>query len=231
MADEQPTARPWGEVPPAPVREPAFNAPWPSLVVVAVILGSYAVQSVTIGMDQAVAAYGFAPVDLDQGRWLPVLTMMFIHGGWAHAITNALAALAFGPPVARLLGEDLKGAATFFGFYLVCGVLACLGYAALHLHDPAPVVGASGAVSGLIGAAMRRLGREDGLLPVLSRPVLTMTGGWVAANLLFAITGASPLMQGAKIAWEAHIVGLLAGLLLIGPVWRLVRPSTEEPSR
>jgi membrane associated rhomboid family serine protease len=223
MDDEPPPPRPWGEAQPASVSEPAFNAPWPSLVVVLVIVGSYAVQSMVLGADQTVAAYGFAPAQLEHGHWTGVLTMMFVHGGWVHALTNAVAALAFGPPVARLLGDDLKGAAAFFGFYLVCGVIANLGYAVFHLHDTSPVVGASGAVSGLVGAATRRLGREEGLSPILSRTVLNLAGGWIAANLLLAITGVSPLMPGAKIAWEAHVVGLVAGLLLIGPVWRLTR--------
>ena len=219
---------PWGEAPP---RERAINAPWPSLVLVAVIVGSYLIQLFVLGGDRAVEAFGFAPADLDRGRWLGVLTMMFIHGGWVHDLTNAVAALAFGPPVAKLLGEDLKGAAAFFGFYLLCGVLACLGYAAVHLHDANPVVGASGAVSGLVGAATRRLWREEGLWPILSRPVVTMSGGWIAANLLMAVTGGLPLVGGTKVAWEAHVVGLVVGLVLIGPVWRLVRPEQAKSSR
>src|SRR6185295_11159369 len=106
--------------------------------------------------------------------WPRMVSMMFVHGGWAHAIMNALAALAFGPPVARLLGSDLRGAALFFLFYLVCGVLANLGYSLLHLGSIDPVVGASGAVSGLMGAATRLFGREQGLSPILSRPVLSL---------------------------------------------------------
>src|SRR5215831_7161259 len=127
MSEEQPPAGPWGQAPPE--REPAINAPWPSLVVVGVILGSYLLQSLTMSDDQAAALYGLTPAGLLRGHWLGVVGMMFVHGGWLHAITNAVAALAFGPPVARLLGEDLKGAAAFFGFYLLCGVLAGLGYA------------------------------------------------------------------------------------------------------
>jgi membrane associated rhomboid family serine protease len=226
--DQTPPPRPWGEASPTPASEPAINAPWPSVAVVLVIVGSYAVQSLVLGADRTVAAYGFAPVQLLQGHWLGVLTMMFVHGGWVHALTNAVAALAFGPPVARLLGDDARGAAVFFGFYLVCGVLASLGYAVLHLHDAGPVVGASGAVSGLVGAATRRLGREEGLSPILSRPVLNLAGGWIVANLLLAITGASPLMPGAKVAWEAHVVGLIAGILLIGPAWKLVRGGAPQ---
>jgi membrane associated rhomboid family serine protease len=224
MDEERSTPRPWGEAPP---RERVLNAPWPSLLIVGAILASYAWQAWLGGGEHAVDAFGFTPQGLAKGRWVGFFTMMFIHGGWTHAIMNSLAALAFGPPVARLFGEDAKGAAGFIAFYLVCGMLANLGYAGLHPHDTTPVVGASGAVSGLVGAATRTFGREEGLSPIMSRPVMSLAGGWIAANLLLAITGASPLMPGAKIAWEAHVVGLVAGLLLIEPAVRLIRGRTS----
>ncbi len=202
---------------PAP-REPLLNAPWPSLVVVGAILLSYAWQVTLGGGDAAALSLGFAPADLDHGRWSNLITVIFVHGGWAHAIFNAVAALAFGPPVARLLGTDLRGVLAFFGFYLVCGVASCLGYAALHLHDPEPVIGASGAVSGLMGAASRLLGGGDRLWPLRSRPVISLGLGWAAANAVLAVFSVTPFMPDAKIAWEAHIAGYVFGLLLIGPL-------------
>jgi membrane associated rhomboid family serine protease len=232
MDDQQPGVGPWGERTPA--HEPVFNAPWPSVLIVAAIIGSYAWQVLMGGGEKAALMWGFAPADLLHGRWVQLLTMMFIHGGWTHAVMNALGALAFGPPVARLLGSDAKGAAAFLGFYLVCGVLASLGYAAVHPKDVEPVIGASGAVSGLMGAATRLFGRDpaaapgDALAPIWSRQVLSLGGGWAAANLLLAVTGASPLMPGAKIAWEAHIAGLVAGLLLIGPFAQLLRGKSSR---
>ena len=202
-------------------REPLFNAPWPALAVVAAIVGSYAWQTTWGGGAAAADVLGFAPADLDRGRWWTSLTVMLVHGGWVHAIMNALAALAFGPPVARLLGPTGRGALGFFLFYMVCGVLSSLGYAALHLHDSEPVVGASGAVSGLMGAAARLLGQNDRLAPIVSRPVISLGGSWLVVNALMAVFGAVPFMPGARIAWEAHIAGFLAGLLLIWPAARL----------
>src|SRR5436190_2130475 len=155
-------------------REPLFNAPWPSLLAVAVIVGSYAWQSAAMSEDAAVMAMGFAPADLALGRWGRLFSMMFVHAGWTHAIMNALGALAFGPPVARLFGSQLKGAAVFVLFYLTCGVLANLGYSAVRLGAVDPVVGASGAVSGLMGAATRLFDRDRGLSPLFSRPVLSL---------------------------------------------------------
>ncbi len=134
---------------------------------------------------------------------------------------NALGALAFGAPVARLMGSGARGALGFFAFYLLSAALSSLGYAVLHLHDVNPVVGASGAVSGLMGAASRLFGRGDQLAPIWSRPVISLGASWVIVNTLMAVFGATPFMPGAMIAWEAHIAGFLAGVLLIGPTARL----------
>jgi len=201
-----------------PQREPLLNAPWPSLVVVGAILASYAWQVIWGGGEAAALNLGFAPADLDHGRYSGLITVIFVHGGWAHAIMNALAALAFGPPVARLLGPSVRGVIAFFAFYLLCGVLSCLGYAALHLHDPEPVVGASGAISGLMGAAARLIGGGERLWPIWSRPVISLSLGWLAANALLAVFGGVAFMSGAKVAWEAHIAGFVVGLVLIKPL-------------
>jgi membrane associated rhomboid family serine protease len=214
-----------GEPATGPRREPLLNAPWPSVAVVLVILASYAVQLLAGGQSLAMV-YGFAPADLDHGRLVGLLAVMFLHGGWIHAIMNALGALAFGPPVARLLGPGVRGALAFFGFYLLCGVVSSLGYAVLHLHQAEPVIGASGAVSGLMGAAARLIGRRWGLNPLNSRPVVSLTLSWVAVNALMAVAGA-PLIAGARVAWEAHIAGFVAGALLIGPWRALTAPRVE----
>lgn len=211
-----------------PQREPLLNAPWPSLVVVGAILASYAWQVTWGGGDAAALTLGFAPADLDHGRYSGLVTVLFVHGAWAHAILNALAALAFGPPVARFLGPSAGGVIAFFAFYLLCGVASCLGYAAFHLHDPEPVIGASGAVAGLMGAAARLIGGGERLWPIWSRPVISLSLGWAAANALLAISGATPFMPGARIAWEAHIAGFVFGLVLIKPLaWGLGRIASR----
>jgi membrane associated rhomboid family serine protease len=149
---------------------------------------------------------------------------LFIHGGWAHAGMNAAGALAFGAPVARFLGVRGLGPLSFALFYLVCGVMAGLGYVALNLHSAAAVVGASGAVSGLFGAASRLIENRPGLSPFASRTVVGFAAAWIVTNVAMGLSGFAPGMGAVQIAWQAHIVGYGAGLVLIEPWARLFGP-------
>jgi membrane associated rhomboid family serine protease len=164
-------------------------------------------------------AFAFRPASLMDGHWWPgILTAMFLHAGWAHAAMNGLGALAFGPPVARLFPGP-RGALAFFAFYIVCGLAAALGYGLIHLDSQALMVGASGAVFGLTGAAIRLLGRRDGRLRALTdRRVLSTSLALMAVNAGVGLIGFAPGMEeGGGIAWEAHAFGFLFGLLAIGP--------------
>jgi membrane associated rhomboid family serine protease len=229
-----PPPPPWSPEPepqpaerPRPAREPVFNAPWQAVAVVVLIVGGYAVQTL-FPVDAILAAYAFAPINLAPGRWETVITSIFLHGSWAHAMMNGAFALAFSAPLARLFGPKLEGALLFFGFYVLSGVLANLGYAAVHPHGQVLVVGASGAVSGLMGAAARLIGGEGRVGPIFSRTVLGMGGGWIAINVIIAVFGGSfmPGAGNAGVAWEAHIAGFIVGVLLIGPFARLA-PAEE----
>jgi membrane associated rhomboid family serine protease len=198
-------------------REPMFNAPWPATTLVGALAGSYAAQTWLGGGRDMAAVAGFAPEDLVNGRWWTILLALVIHASWMHVLSNALGALIFGPPVARLFGPGLKAAGAFFLFFVVCGVVASLGWAALPWGESVAAVGASGAVFGLIGAASRLYGRETGLSPILSPLPMGMAVAFIVVNLLYGIFG-TPLMEpGVVVAWEAHVVGFIAGLLLVGP--------------
>ena len=227
--EETPKPGPWGpsagpEPGPErrPAREPIFNAPWPVIALVALIVGGYALQS-RLAPDEFVVAYAFSPAALLQGRWWTLFTSIFLHGGWAHALMNAAFALAFGTPVARFFHTDFKGAVAFFGFFLASGALAGLGYAAVHAGSPGLLVGASGAVSGMMGAAARLIGGQGRVGPVFSRMVLSFGAAWIIVNLIIAVVigafggAAVPGTGGAMVAWEAHIAGFIAGVLLLGP--------------
>lgn len=212
-----------------PRPEPIFNAPWPPLLAVASIL----IPHLLLGGASDVTLYQLAlvPARVLDGDWAGLLTYLVVHGGWAHAVMNAVFALAFGAPVARLLGLGLRGGGLFVLFYMVCGALAGLGYAAIHPASPNPLVGASGAVAGLMGAAARLMDRPGVLSGLFSPRSMSMAVAWLVVNLVLAVVGAFPGFGTGAIAWEAHLFGFAAGALLIGPVAGLVsrpkRPGTE----
>ncbi len=205
------------------VREPIIKAPWPALVLVAAIIAAYGWQSWS-GAERLIAQYGVSGPALRRGDLAVLVTSLFLHGGWAHALTNAAFCLAFATPVARRLGADAEGAALFFIFYIVCGLVSGLVFGLCHWNDDSVAVGASGALAGFMGATSRLLTRERALAPFNSPTVLTMAVAWVAVNLLFGqlLVGWAPGSEGAPLAWQEHLAGYFAGLFLIGPTLRLL---------
>ena len=143
-----------------PPRERIFNAPLLAVLLAASMPALYVLQERSRDNWLGLA---FAPIDLGEGRYGGLFTSMLVHGGWVHALMNAIAALTFGAPVARLFRGPV-GAGVFLALYLCAGIFATLGYGLVHLGSPDPLVGASGAVFGLIilarapDTAMRVLG-------------------------------------------------------------------------
>ncbi len=200
------------------INEPPLRGPWPAWALAVIILGSYPIQTWWLGgVDVAADRFGLVAANLTQGRWYTLITALFIHGGWMHAGMNAAGALAFGAPVARFLGPRGWGVLSFALFYLACGLLAGLGYAALNPHSAAAVVGASGAVSGLFGAASRLIEHRPGLSPFASRTVVGFAAAWLVTNVVLGLVGIAPGIGAVQIAWQAHLAGYGAGLVLIGP--------------
>ena len=216
--------------PPPPLHEPPFRGPWPVWTLVGLILGGYALQSWSMGVDTAARTFGMIPAQLAAGRWTPLFTDLFIHGGWAHAGMNAAGCLAFGAPVARFLGLGARGALGFFLLYILCGVLSNLGYAALHWRDLMPLAGASGAVSGLFGASSRLIEHRPGLSPYASRTVVASGAAWIVINVALGLLHFAPGMgDDVQVAWEAHLAGYAAGLILITPFAALFREPPPPP--
>lgn len=201
-----------------PTPEPLVNAPWPVVVLTLGIVGLYLLQS-RLPFDVVADAFAFSPAQLLEGRPERLISSQFVHGNWAHALMNAAFILAFGAPVARFFGPRPGGAATFFLFYLTCGVLACLGFAALHWGQNAALVGASGAASGLMGAAARLIGGNGRVGPLFSRAVTGMGLAWLIVNIVMAFAGGLlvPGAGDASVGWEAHLTGFAVGVLLIAP--------------
>jgi membrane associated rhomboid family serine protease len=177
----------------------------------------------------AIYAYGLIPdVLLGDARlppdlavvppWMTVLTSMFLHGGWMHLIGNMLYLWIFADNV-----EDRLGHGRFVAFYLLCGIAAALAQALPDPDSRIPMVGASGAISGVLGAYMLMFPRAHVLvlipLGVLSRivplPALLVLGLWFGMQLLSEFLAP----EGAGVAFRAHIGGFVAGMALL-PVLR-----------
>lgn len=157
-----------------------------------------------------------------QGRlaletFMPLVTHLFLHGGWLHVIGNMLYLWIFGNNI-----EDVMGHARFVIFYLTCGVMAALSHA---LTDPAstvPMVGASGAISGVLGAYLLLFPRAQVLvlipLGLFTRmmyvPAGLVLGFWFVLQLVSG--GMSLGRQGGGVAFFAHVGGFIAGMALIG---------------
>jgi membrane associated rhomboid family serine protease len=195
--------------------EPAFNAPLVAVLVIVSLPLLYWAQATVQGSDPAlIQTLAFRPSSLFDGGWWPgVLTYMFLHGNWPHVGMNALGALAFAPPVARAM-KGAKGVFGFLLFYMACGVLASVGYGLVHPDSYDSLVGASGAVFGLTGAALRLLRVKDGKPRRLTHKRFLIPAGVNAAT---GLAGVVPGAGGLQVAWEAHAVGFVVGALLIGP--------------
>src|SRR5271165_1146199 len=98
-------------------REPVFQAPWP-----AVLLLGYALQTQAPDPEALLSSLALVPANLAHGAWGELVSHIFLHGSWTHALFNAAGALIFATPVARLIGTTPLRAIAFFLFYLVCGV-------------------------------------------------------------------------------------------------------------
>lgn len=212
-------------------REPFLGAgaPWPAVAVALIILGGYAMQ--TLGPDERIILrWGFSPIgSLATGHWETLVTAIFLHGGWSHALMNAAFGFVFSVPLARFYGLGWRGLLAFLLFYLVGGAAANLGYGLIHSHIIGPVIGASGTVSALAAASARITaggGKQVG--PINSPLVIGMGVGWLIINLLVAIVGFAPGAGGATVAWEVHLIGFAAGLFLVKPLARLANPAIAD---
>ena len=216
---------PWSEEPTSRRLTPGelWKLAWPNAVVTVAILlvavwqtGRLLSGDGNIGIDWG----GLSAAALAQGRWWTPITSMFMHAGIAHLIFNMIALAQMGPIVALRFGRDGRALVTYLAFYLLCGLIGDAVYLAIHPTSAVPMIGASGAIFGLWGA-MARLGPNGSLVPIFSRQVGKETRSAIVSNLvIMAIVLLPALLSGQMsmggIAWEAHLGGYLAGLLLIG---------------
>jgi membrane associated rhomboid family serine protease len=154
----------------------------------------------------------------DPGRQLSnVFTSMFLHGSWMHIIGNMWFLWVFGNNI-----EDSMGRASFVAFYLLCGIAAALVQVVLNPSSGIPMVGASGAISGIMGAYLFLYPRVRvwTMVPIgffftsIALPAWTMLLYWIAIQFLGGLFGIFAGAEGG-VAFGAHVGGFVAGLVLI----------------
>ena len=147
-----------------------------------------------------------------QMAFLPLLTSMFLHSGFAHILGNMLFLWIFGDNV-----EDHFGHLLYLVFYLVCGIGAGLLHVLFNLHSTVPALGASGAISGVMGAYLLLYPGARVLTLVfiflLPIPAVFILGYWFLLQFLSGINALGASAAGG-VAWWAHIGGFLLGILL-----------------
>jgi membrane associated rhomboid family serine protease len=185
-----------------------FNSPPVVIGTVLVLIAAHAARMLFEGDWDRLA---LIPVKISS-QWWTLITYAFLHGDWVHLGLNSLWLLVFGTPVARWFGS--------LHFLAISAFSAVGGAIAMVISDPGgtiPVIGASGAVSGLMAAAIPvmygRFGRP--LLPrelLHDRRALMFIVIWLLITL---VTGSHALIGegGVRVAWEAHLGGFFAGLL------------------
>ena len=144
--------------------------------------------------------------------FMPLVTSMFLHSGLLHIAGNMLFLWIFGDNV-----EDFFGHFTYFFFYMVCGIGAGLLHVLFNLHSPVPAVGASGAISGVMGAYILLYPRARILTLVFIFPIpvpaVIFLGLWYVLQFLAGLSTIGVKVTGGVAVW-AHIGGFLLGMLL-----------------
>ena len=146
--------------------------------------------------------------------WSTLITSMFLHGGWMHLGGNMLYLWIFGDNLERVMG-----AAKYAVFYIVCGIAAGLAHILFAGGSAVPSVGASGAISGVLGGYLLMFPQNR--VKVLTRggvasvPAIVVLGLWIVIQLVSQLGSIAETSQGGGIAYMAHIGGFVAGMALV----------------
>ncbi|HEY8944409.1 MAG TPA: rhomboid family intramembrane serine protease [Polyangiaceae bacterium] len=206
---------------------PTRTTPFVNYVLLAGNIAAFVWQSILIaagGEGWVVPGYGLVPTRLlndPLGETFTLFTSMFMHGDWMHLLGNMLYLHIFGDNV-----EDAMGHLRYLGFYLACGVLAGLVQVAIGPDSTIPMVGASGAIAGVLGgymvlypvAPIKVLNTFPPLWLLLGFifevPAWLVVGAWFLWNLSSGV-GQLGMDAAGGVAFFAHVGGFLAGLLLV----------------
>lgn len=215
-----------------PLRDinPTQKPPYVTYVLIALNVAVFAYQFLFLSPLESslfVRRHGVVPLFLFSGYAPSLSTLfssMFMHGGLMHLLSNLWFLHIFGDNV-----EDAMGHLRYAAFYLVCGVVAAVAHAVMAPASQLPLVGASGAISGLLGAYMLMFPRARIVtwivIFLIELPAVLFIAGWFAYQV-YAGFGQLGTSQGAGVAFFAHVGGFLTGLL-----WLFVFGRPEPKAR
>jgi membrane associated rhomboid family serine protease len=194
------------------------------LVGINVLVFLFQAKLVLNGGDPALASfinhYAVVPRDITDGTPVEfsLIAAMFMHAGLLHIVGNMLYLLPFGDNV-----EDRLGHLRYLSFYLLCGIIASLVYVAFNPHSTVPLLGASGAIAGVLGGylALHPKGIVKGflflfiiLIPI-SLPAVLFIGYWFIMQLFSSVASlGTATTESGNVAFLAHVGGFIAGLIL-----------------
>jgi membrane associated rhomboid family serine protease len=181
-----------------------------------------------------IEAWGVVPREYSAARdlpptiplpfWSTLLTSMFLHGGWMHLGGNMLYLWIFGDNL-----EKVMGAARFVIFYLACGLAASFAHIIFGPGSNVPAVGASGAISGVLGGYLLLFPQNR--VRVLTRggiahvPAIVVLGFWIVIQLVNGIGSMAMTTETGGVAYMAHIGGFVAGLVMVKLMAGTRRPA------
>lgn len=203
------------------IRKPYFTI---GLIVANALVFLFSIMQGARGFQMITVQYGYIPYELISSveltphlaasAWLTPFTSMFMHGGWMHLIGNMLFLWIYGNNV-----EDYFGRIKFLLFYLLSGLAAITLYTLFSPSSNIPLVGASGAIAGVMGAYMVLYPRAKVTVLVIlffiqfiTLPVKVVLGVWFAYQLLMSLVGSS---GGGGVAWMAHVGGFVFGYVIM----------------
>jgi membrane associated rhomboid family serine protease len=189
-------------------------------------------------LEAFIMAYGIVPLEYTRGVdlppaidlpiWSTLFTSMFLHGGWGHLLGNMLFLWVFGDNVEHRIGHG-----RFFVFYLATGVAAALAQVYFDPESIVPMVGASGAISGVLGGYLLMFPRNRVYVltwgGVMAVPAVFMLGLWILMQFVSGVgsIAATENTGGGGVAYLAHIGGFIAGMIL-APLMGL---GADDPAR
>jgi membrane associated rhomboid family serine protease len=196
----------------------------------------YQVYGVTDSM-QFILSYGLIPYEISHATdiipysstpvYLNIISSMFMHGSFVHLFGNMLYLWIFGNNI-----EDYLGKIRYIIFYFLSGIIAALTQVLINSYSRVPMIGASGAVAGVLGAYFILFPRArvttliffGFFIRLIKVPALLVLGLWIIFQVFYGLSNLSLQGTNAGVAWFAHIGGFLGGIILI----KLFKPPTKR---